>query len=78
MPLDNKPGRIDLDSLFGLENLASASHSNYDCDSEGEASRTVVDSKSDETRGSSKPGVMNLKFQLDAAKVGECCIATHI
>jgi hypothetical protein len=31
----------------------------------------TVDSESDEMKGSWKPGVTNLRFQLDAAKAGE-------
>jgi len=55
------------------ENLASTSLSAYDCNSEGEEGGYDVDSKDSdsrmgETRG---PGLVNLKFQLDAAKAGE-------
>jgi hypothetical protein len=52
--------------------------SDYDCDSEGEASGDDFDSESDEMKGSRKPGVTNLRFQLDAAKAGECYVAHSI
>jgi hypothetical protein len=78
MSLNNEPERIDSDSLSESENLASAPLSDYDCDSEWEASGDDVDSDDDGMRGSHKPGAMNLKFQLDAAKAGECCVATCI
>lgn len=75
IPLNNEPELITSDSLSESEGLASASLSDYDCDSEGEASGDDFDSKSDDTRGAQKPGVTNLKFQLDVARAGECCVA---
>jgi hypothetical protein len=77
-PVENEPDQINSDSLSESEGLASASLSNYDCDSEGGASEDDVDSESDDVGGSCRPGAMNLKFQLDAAKAGELCIAHPI
>lgn len=64
--------RVGSDSFSDSENLTSASLSAYDCDSEGEAGMNSIDSDSDsEVRGTRKPDLTNLKFQLDAAKAGE-------
>lgn len=62
--------------LSESENPASASLSSYDCDSEGEATGNDVDSEDSdiEGRGPRNPGVMGLKFQLDAVKAGKRCI----
>ena len=61
------------DSFSESEVLTDTSLSAYDCDSEGEATRNDIDSEDsdDKMRGTCKPGVMGLKFQLDAAKAGE-------
>ena len=54
------------------EDLACDSLSGYDRDSECGDYSNVEDSD-DEAGGARKPpGVMNLKFQLDAAKAGQC------
>lgn len=64
---------IDSDSLSESENLASPSLSEYDCDSEGEASGSEVDDEESdgEVGMRSKPKVMNLQFQLNAARAGK-------
>ena len=73
--VDNELARVESDPLSDSENLASASLSAYDCDSKGEAVGNDIDSEGSdsEVRGARKPGLMNLKFQLDAAKAGERC-----
>ena len=72
--VDNELVQVELDPLSDSENLASASLSVYDCDSTGEAVGNNIDSEDSdsEARGAHKPGLMNLKFQLDVAKAGEC------
>ena len=57
------------------EHLTSASLSAYDCDSEGEDSGYDVDSddSDDGMRETCKPGLTNLRFQLNAVKAGGCC-----
>ena len=56
------------------EHLTSASLSAYDCDSEGEEGGYDVDSDNgdDGPRETRKPGLTNLRFQLNAAKAGGC------
>jgi hypothetical protein len=70
---DNEPEEVDFDSLCVSENLTSGSLSAYDCDSEGGDNwDDIGDEDSDgETRGTRQPGIMGLKFQLDAARAGE-------
>jgi len=71
-PFNDEPERVELDSFSESEDLASASLS-YDCDSEDESGNDADTKDSDsERRGSHNPGVMNLKFQFDAVKAGEC------
>lgn len=76
MMFDGEPEQVDFGSLSESENLTNASLSAYDCDSEGEDGGCSVDSGEDSDDGVSvthKPGLTNLKFQLNAAKAGECC-----
>ena len=68
---DHEPERVDSDSPSESENLADVSLSAYDCDSEGVDGINDDDSDS-EMEGIHKPGMTNLKFQLDAAKGGQC------
>ena len=70
---DDEPERVDPGSPSELENLTSAALSEYDCDSEWEASgdETSSEDSDSKTRGTRKLPIMNLKFQLDAAKAGE-------
>jgi len=74
---DDELERVEPDSLSESEDLASASLSSYDCDSEGEAAGDDTDSEDSdfsETRGTrDPPGVMNLKFRLNAVKAGKHC-----
>jgi hypothetical protein len=74
MSFNDKPDQVGSGSLSESEDLASASLSAYDCDSEGEEGRHDLDSEDsdDEMRSTREPGLMNLKFQLDAAKAGKC------
>ena len=73
--IDNKPERVNPDSPSESENLTSAALSEYDCDSKWEVSgdETGSEDSDSKTRGTHKLPVMNLEFQLDAAKVGEYC-----
>jgi hypothetical protein len=69
---DNELEHVDYDSLSESENLASDSLSVYDCDSEGGNGWSDADDEDSDSgeRGTCKPGVMGLKFQLDAARAG--------
>ena len=63
---------MDAGPACDSEDLTDVSLSAYDCDAKGEEGWNNVDSESsdDEMEGTHKPGLMNLKFQLDAAKAG--------
>lgn len=73
MMFDDEPGQVDFDFLSESENLASDTISGYDCDSEGGGNWGDVESEDGdgEASGTSGPGMMGLKFQLDAARAGE-------
>jgi hypothetical protein len=72
---NGEPEQAGSGSPSESEDLTSVSLSAYDCDSEGEEGGNDIDSEDDddETRATQKPGLMNLRFQLDAVKAGECC-----
>lgn len=70
---DGEPAQVNFDFLSESEDLGGNSLSGYDCDSEGGDSWNDVSSEDSETRGTHKPGIMGLKFQLDAAKAGKLC-----
>ncbi|KAF9782699.1 hypothetical protein BJ322DRAFT_1022281 [Thelephora terrestris] len=74
---DNELEHIDYDSPPESENLASDSLSAYNCDSEGGNGWSDADDEDSDSgeRGTCKPGVMGLKFQLDAARAGHSGIA---
>ena len=63
---------MDAGPACDSEDLTDGSLSAYDCDAEGEEGWNDVYSESsdDEMEGIHKPGLMNLKFQLDTAKAG--------
>lgn len=70
----NEPEHLNPTLLSESENLGDDSLSGYDRDSEGGDAWDEIDNdESDsETRGTRvPPGVMGLKFQLDAARAGE-------
>lgn len=69
MPFDDEPEQVDPGPLLESENLESVSLSPYDCDSGNDADSEDSDGGA---RGAQKPRMMNLQFQLDAAKAGEC------
>lgn len=57
--------------LSGSEALASDSLSAYDCDDEGGAGWEDLSDEDGDGETRDKPGVMGLKFQVDAARAGE-------
>ena len=70
---DDGPTQANFDVPSGSDNPESDPPSTYDCDSEGGESWSDIDSKDgdDRTKGTHQPGMMGLKFQLDAARAGE-------
>jgi len=69
MTLNDNPEQVDSSSLSKSENLTCASLSTYECDSEGEDGWSDIDSDA----GTRRTHKINSKFQLDAARAGECC-----
>ena len=75
MAIGDEPEQLEANpgSPSESEDLTNASLSVHDCDSEREGDWEDLDDESsdNEMGGTHKPGLMNLKFQLDAAKAGE-------
>lgn len=69
----DEPEKVGSGSLSESEDLVDASLSAYDSDSGEDDGGNDVDSEDsdDEMRGTHGPGLMNLKFQLDAVKAGK-------